>query len=721
MSQKRVVKSTCKSCHGGCGVLVTVENGVITYIEGNPQSITKGTMCAKGLASIQHVNHPARLTFPLKRRGQRGEGKWHRVSWDEALDAITGKMRELIDQYGPNAICNSQGTGRGYNRYTVRLGNSIGSANRGMGSSHICYFPRLEAFKATFGVNRLYCDYHGWGGEFPKTHISWGKQLEYSNSDGEMAVWFFEALMHAKNLILVDPRATSIARRANLWLQLRPGTDAALALGMMHVIINENICDKEFVTNWTHGFDKLRERVQEYPPSRVAEITWVPAEKIVKAARMFALDTPGVIQTGEALDASNNSTGNARAIMCLMAITGNVERPGGMMHWVHPPTGPMLGFGFEIAGNISPENIKKSIGRDKHRLMDAGRCHTDTVLKQLREGKCDLKMLHQHGGNFLFSLANTRNVRKALLNLEFLSVADLFMSTMAEIADVVLPVAHWLEEEDLWDTHPGFFTSAVNKVVDPPGEAWSTAKIYLELGRRIEPKFWPWSTVEEMLDYQLRKAKMTWKEFSEIGFLGTIGKDQPYYKYKTDHWVKGGGFPTPTGKVELYSTILNKLDYDPLPAHIEPSESYYSTPELAKEYPLILSTGSRIPFYFHTQYSNIPWLRELQHYPRMQVHPETAKAHGIEEGDWVWIETPRGRIRQRANLFAGMDPRLVIVQASFCYWEKQGAERLLTSNANVLTSDEGPFDGPAGSVNMRALLCKIYKVEEGDDTQVNLS
>ncbi len=721
MSETKIVKTTCKSCHGGCGCLVTVEDGVITYIEGDQDSLTKGTMCAKGLGSIQHIHHPDRLRHPLKRIGLRGEGKWQRISWDEALDTVTGKMKELIEKYGPNSICNTQGTGRGYNRYTTRLGNSIGTANRGMGSSHICYFPRLKAFEATFGVYRLYCDYHGWGGEYPKTHISWGKQLEYSNADGEQSVWFHESLKHAKNLILVDPRATSIANRANLWLQIRPGTDAALALGMMHVIINEELYDKKFVSKWTHGFNELRERVQEYAPGKASEITWIPEEKIVRAARMFALDTPGVIQTGEALDASINATGNARAIMCLMAITGNVERPGSMMSWMPPPTGPIALFNVEVEGNLSQENLAKAIGTDKHRFMDFGRCHTQTAIKQLREGTCDLKMLHQHGGNPLFSLPNTAKVRKALLNLEFISVADQFMSSLAEIADIVLPVAHWLEEEDIWDEHAGFYVSAVNRVVSPPGEAWSTAKIYYEIGKRVAPKYWPWATLEGMFDYQLKRAKVSWKEFSRIGSLATKGKDQKYYKYKTDFWVKGGGFPTPTRKVELYSTVLEKLGYDPLPAHIEPEESYYSTPELAKEYPLILSTGGRIPFYFHTQYANLPWLRELQHYPRVQIHPETAEEHGIKEGDWVWIESPRGRIRQRANLFAGMDPRLVVVQAAFCYWEKKGAEKLLTSNANVLTPDEGPYDGPAGSTNMRALLCRVCKVEEKDDTTVRFS
>ncbi len=149
MGKKKVIRSTCKGCHGGCGVLATVEKGVITYIEGDPDSNTRGTMCGKGLAAIQHIDHPDRLLYPLKRTGQRGDGEWARIGWDEALETITGKMRELLDKYGANSIINSQGTGRGYNRYTVRLGNSIGTGNRGLGTSHICYFPRLKAFEAT--------------------------------------------------------------------------------------------------------------------------------------------------------------------------------------------------------------------------------------------------------------------------------------------------------------------------------------------------------------------------------------------------------------------------------------------------------------------------------------------------------------------------------------------------------------------------------------------
>ena len=174
------------------------------------------------------------------------------------------------------------------------------------------------------------------------------------------------------------------------------------------------------------------------------------------------------------------------------------------------------------------------------------------------------------------------------------------------------------------------------------------------------------------------------------------------------------GFGTTTGKVELYSTTFEKLGYDPLPQYREPTETTLSNPELAKEYPLTLITGGRFNPQYHSEFRQIEFARRLHPNPLMQIHPETAKSLEIEEGDWVWIESPRGRIKQKADLFAGMDPRLVVVQVSWCYWEKSGPERLFESNANVLTGDEGPFDPGTGSPNVRALLCKIYKVEEND-------
>ena len=703
-TKKKIIKSTCKSCHGGCGVLVTVEDGRIVHIEGNPESLTRGKMCSKGAAAMQHMDHPDRILYPIRRKGQRGGGEWERIGWEEALAAISDRMKKAQREHGPSSVGIWQGTGRGYNEYTMRFARSIGTANFGA-PGHFCFGPKVAISIMTV-AGRLYCDYHGWGGEYPRTHISWGKQLEISNADGEMSVWFFDALKKAEHLILIDPRATRLARRADLWLRLRPGTDAALALGMMNVIINEGLYDRDFVGDWTYGFDLLRERVQEYPLERVSEITWVPKGKIIEAARIFATCKPGCVQFGESLEASNNCAQNLRAVLCLVALTGNIERPGGMVRWTPHDAGPQEEWAFEV-----PPPQEPGIGQEQFRgLRLLGMCHPDTVFRQLRAGTCPMKVLHLEGTNPLVCYANSRQVREGLMNLDFISAADLFMSPTVEIADIVLPVAHWLETEDILDLHPLFTIGAINKAVDPPGEARSDVWIFNELGKRMAPGYW-FDNVEEVLDDRLKKANITWKQFSRMGFLAKTGKDQPYYKYKTDYWRKGGGFPTPSGKVELYSNTMKEFGYDPLPCYVEPNESPYATPELYTEYPLVLSTGARAPNYFLSQYRQIPWLREIQPYPLVQIHPETAERLGIKNGDWVWIETPRGKIQQVAELFEGMDPRVVMAQASWWYPEEQAPEHgVWKSNANVLTRNEPPYDPVFGSTEFRALLCRVYPV-----------
>jgi anaerobic selenocysteine-containing dehydrogenase len=712
MNNAKIIRTTCCSCHGGCGVLVTVKDGAISRIEGNPASTTKGTMCSKGLASFQEVDNPNRLQYPLKRTGQRGEGQWVRVSWDEALDTIVARIKKASAQFGPNCVVTGQGTGRGYNLFTLRLASTIGTGNL-MGPAHVCYLPRLMVYTITAGA-RLLPDFHGWGGEFPKTIVAWGRQTEINNPENEMSVWFMDALDRARNLILIDPKATRLASRANLWLQLRPGTDAALALGMMNVIINERLYDEEFVSNWTHGFGKLRERVQEYTPGKVAEMTWVPKEKIINAARMIATQTPTAFNIGEALEASNNCTQNNRSIACLMAITGNIERPGGMVSWMLTDAGQLEDFGREI--KISKEARDGMVGGDRFKLGVFGRfANPDTIFRQLREGEANrVRMMHLHGTNPVLCYADSKAVLAGLLKLDFLSVADLYMSPTAKYADILLPVAHWLETDGIWDEHGVFHFSAMVKTVEPPGEARSSYWIYNELGKRIEPKYW-FNTVEELFSYQLRHAKISWDEFKKIGYLSKTGKEQKYYKYKTDYWRKGGGFRTPSGKVELYSTTMEKFGYDPLPSYTEPNESPYSTPELAKEYPLILSASLRTPYFFLSQYRQVPWLRERHPHPVVLIHPQTAQDRGISDGDWVWIENQRGRIKQKAQLFAGLDPRVVMAQHSWWYPERNNEEGLWESNVNVLTTSDLPPDPASGSTTFRALLCEITKVEEEEN------
>jgi len=338
-----------------------------------------------------------------------------------------------------------------------------------------------------------------------------------------------------------------------------------------------------------------------------------------------------------------------------------------------------------------------------------GLCHPDTLFKELKEGESVVRVAHWEGGNPLTCFTNTKDVLAGLLNLRFISVSDLYMSTLAEYADIVLPVAHWLEMDDIWDEVSRFRIGAINKTIEPPGEAWPDIRIFNEIGKRVAPQYW-FDSVEQILDYQLRKANIRWQEFKEMGTLARTGDEQPYYKYKTDLWKKGGGFPTPTGKIEIYSTVLEDLGYDPLPDYIEPGESPSSTPELYSDYPLILSTGGRLPHYFHSQYRQNPWLRQIQPYPFLQVHPDTALKYDIEDGDWVWIETSRGRIRQKVKIFSGIDPRVVMAQGSWWYPEKPEPDHgMWISNANVITSNAPPYDPALGCTTTRALLCKIYK------------
>ncbi len=710
----KVVYSTCKSCHGGCGVKVTVEDGVPVHIEGNPDTLTRGTMCSKGLSSIQHIDSPYRLKYPMKRIGPKGEGKWARISWDEALDTIAEKVKESQEKYGKESISISQGTGRGYNRYIHRLARSLGTANV-ISPGYVCHSPRLGLYGLVTGYGRLYCDYHGWGGEFPKTQIMWAKQLEISSADSEMCNWFIQSLDYCKNLIIIDPRASAYATRATLWLQPRPGSDCALALGMMHIIINEGLWDKEFVEDWSFGFEELKERVKEWTPEKTEEVTWVPKEKIIQAARLFAVDTPGCIQVGSSLERQANCGHTLRAITCLMGLTGNIERPGSMVSWVLPETGLIEDFFLELP--LTEEMQSKIIGIDKFKMGAARTCNPDTMVKAILSGEAPVHVWISVGGQQIVHMANTKEVVAAIEKMDFMVHVDLFMGPMAQAADMVLPAAHWLELDDVYDMHPRFFVSAHNKVVDPPGEAQSDAWIFNEIGRRTAPEHW-FDTIEECLDYQVRKGmegKMKWKDFSENLVSGCWGKDQTYYKYKTDYWREGGGFPTATGKFEFYSMRMEELGYDPLPVFREPGESPYRTPELYKEYPLVMSSGFRQPFYFLGQYRNIPWLRSFMEYPMCQMHPETAAKYGVSDGDWVWIETPRGRIRQKCRTFPGVLKGMLMATANWFYPEEpaKGYHGVFISNPNVLTSNNH-LDPMYGSPDLTCLLCKVTKCAEKD-------
>jgi anaerobic selenocysteine-containing dehydrogenase len=690
-----VVKSHCRMCHGGCGVLVYTKNGRVTKIAGDPDCpINHGTLCTKGLASAQLAYHPDRLTYPVRRVGPKASGQWERISWDQALDAIAERINTYRMSSGPESIVMGYGTGRENEAVIYRFANLLGTPNV-LTAGHFCYGPRIATSILTCGTNPI-VDYEN----NPKCIMVWGNNIVISNPDEYKGEPFSVALSKGAKLIAVDPRMTRIAARADVWLQLRPGTDAALALGMLNVIVNEGLYDKDFVNNHVYGWEPFVKRVNEYPLDRVEEITWVPKEKILQAARLFASTKPAGIQWGVAIEQQINCADNDRLLMALMGITGNIDVPGGQVLFQTPRIRNVGHFG---AHRMLPDvQREKRLGAERFRL--AGnfgiinpKCVWDAILT---EKPYPVKMLFFISSNPLMTRGNAREVYRALEKVDFMAVSDFFITPTAELADIVLPTATWLEMDyigDFWKRH-GYILPR-RKVIQV-GECRSDHEMLNDLAHRVgQGEHW-WENFEQALDWILAPMGITWKDFKKMDYIRGERVDQKYD-------LKG--FSTPTRKFELYSTLLEKWGYDPLPQYREPLESPYSKPQWCEQYPYILITGRRLPGFFHSENRQLPWIRELHRDPVVELHPATAAKERIREGDWVVIESPRGKVRQRAKFFEGMDPR--VVSAEHAWWfpeRKDPAHGWDESNINILTDNSYANCDPAmGATHIRTLLCRV--------------
>jgi len=698
-----VVKSHCRMCHGGCGVQVYVKDGKAVKIAGDPDCpINHGTLCAKCFGSIQLAYHPDRLTYPVKRVGPKASGQWERISWDEALNTIAERIGNYKDHYGAESIVMGYGTGRENEAVIYRFANLLGSPNV-LTAGHFCYGPRIATSIITCGTNPI-VDYEN----KPNCIMVWGNNIVISNPDEYKGEHFSVALNKGAKLIAVDPRLTRIAARADVWLQLRPGTDAALALGMLNVIVNEGLYDKEFVENYVHGWEPFVKRVNEYPLERVEAITWVPKEKIREAARLFATTKPAAIQWGVAIEQQINCADNDRLLMHLMGITGNIDARGGQVLFQQPRVRNVGHFG---AHRMLPDiQREKRLGGDRFRLggnfaIINPKCVWDAILE---EKPYPVKMLFLISSNPLVTRANAKEVYRALEKVEFMAVSDFFLTPTAELADIVLPAATWLEMDyigDFWKRH-GYLLPR-RKVIQV-GECRSDHEMLNDLGHRVgQGESW-WDNFEQALDWILEPLGITWQDFKK---MDCIRGEVVHQKYEMK------GFSTPTRKFELYSTLLEGWGYDPLPQFREPLESPHSRPELYKQYPYILITGRRLPGFFHSENRQLPWMRELHPDPVVEIHPDTAAKEGIQEGNWVIIESPRGKVRQRAKLFAGIDPRVVSAEHAWWFPEKRDpGHGWDESNINILTDNSYENCDPAmGATHIRTLLCKITpEKREGD-------
>jgi len=700
----RILKSVCRSCHGGCGVLLHVEGDRLVKVEGDRESpLNHGRLCPIGTVTLDLVYHPDRLKHPLRRAGARGSGQWQRISWDQALDEISQRLLAIRAEFGAEAIALGTGTGRHHIRWVSRFGHALGTPNWCEPGFAQCFHPRVNTCILTLGDFPV-SDYTG--DVSPDCIMFWGHNPTNSGPDGETRFNVLEALERKPKIIVIDPRQTDLAKRADIWLQIRPGVDDALALSMLNVIIGEKLYDEPFVARWTHGFDALRERVRDYSPEWAEPITWVAAEKIRAAARLFATSKPALLEWGCAIEHTPKCIQTVRAVSMLPVLTANIDVPGGWVFGMHG-----LGRFPSLIENLAPEVSAKRLGADRFKLLggegaDLPAAHIPTLLQAMREGRpYPVKAFLVFGNNTLSTYANTSLVYESLMKLDFMVCADLFMTPTAELADIVLPAASWPELNQL----AGLPTVAANVVLAQQqavriGECKSDEEIFVELARRMKLAVGT-ETVEDVLDAQLAAGKvgLTFDELKQRGFFKVP------FKYRK---FEDGGFKTPTGKIELYSTRLEAFGYSPLPHYEEPPESPISSPDVARDYPLVLTTGGRIPFFFNSEHRQIANLRKARRYPLAEIHPATAARYGVVNGEWMWIETRRGRIRQKAKVTAGIDPRVIHAEHGWWFPEEPGPDYgVWRSNANLLTDNQPPYDPAMGTYQLRALLCRVARAD----------
>lgn len=728
----KVVRSTVWSagagCHGGCGIDLYVRDGKLVKVEGVPDHpYNLGTLCPRALALKEYVHSPQRLQHPLIRTGPRGTDTWRQASWDEALGLIEQRLKGIREKHGAESVLFVQGTGRDVGGSLVLLAYNYGSPNWMQSlPGNSCYHPRLLAMKISMGdyvvPDSSQFDlkrYDGAEWRVPECYMVWGQNPVATCNDGNHGHWVVHALKRGSKLVVIDPNYTWLASRAAIWLPLRPGTDGALALGMLHVIINEGLYDKEFVEKWTVGFDELRQRVQEYPLDKVSKITWLPAERIAAAAGLYAKSKPAALQWGVPVDFAAEGLTVALAINHLWCVTGNVDKPGSMV-FARPAFGltsyPMSQAAIvAMYGDVMPkEQLAKRIGADRYPIVKNmhWRAHPDEVIDQALSGKpYPLKGAIIGGTNFVVGAQDPRRWRKAFESLEFNVVMDLFMTpTAMALADVVLPSTSFAERDGVRAWWSPMTAQAEALRV---GECRSDAEICFELARRLNPRF-RFARLEDLYRYWLKNTGISLEELREKHWImppkGSAA--MPYGRHEKGLLRADGkpGFDTPSGKIELSSPRMKEWGYDPVPSYTEPFFSPVSTADLAREYPLILNTGSRTIAFFHGEHRNIPSLRAMNPDPLVEINPETARSYGIADGDWIWIENQFGRCKMRAR-FSMVHPRIVVAQHSWWYPEKVREKDFgaYEANANELIPGGLTSSTGFGGSQVKSMLCRVRR------------
>ena len=732
------VTRTCQwsapGCHQGCSVLFyTDKDGKLVKIEGDPNSaVTDGRLCMRCLAMVEAVYHPDRIIHPMKRaKEDRGFDKWEQITMDEAYDLVIEMVNDTTEKYGAKSICTGAGTGRNATWQSNVLGHGgfgTPNDNAGLLAGNCCYTPRMQAMNALFGstfiadcgqLNEKRFDEPEY--RRPDLFIIWGNNPVRANADGFYGHWIIDCMRRGSELFVVDPQVTWLSAHAKMFLQVRPGSDAALALAICNVMIEEDLYDHEFVECWCYGFDEFKERVKEYTPAMAAELCWVSEEKIYEAARLIANAGVTTLQWGVAVDQTKWAHGTSQAIASVQILTGNIDNPGGFV---------AIDFGY-VQSDIR-ENVSKQLGPEvrKDRLGDdgnwgalnaigkGGHAVPEAILHAAETGEpYPVKMLFLCSTTAFTNMAGqARRVYDVYKEMDHVVVCDLFMTpTAMACADLFIPMAMSCERDGV----RGWYTPLRSIVkVTQTGEAIGDEQMMLELGKRMNPDLFYWDDVPEMLEFCTNNMATVPIEVSleELREKVIIYPKFEYNKFRTGKLRFDGelGFNTISGRVELFCNMYNNVGMDPLPYHKEPPESPYSTPELFEQYPLVLTTGRRSWEFFHSEHRQLKSMREFHPDPIFEINPADAEQAGIKEGDWAVLENSHGSCKLRAHLTDTMLKGVVSAEHGWWFPEKDPEEPSLfglwESNINCLTV-QGDF-GPSGyGSSYKTQLCKVYKAD----------
>ncbi len=696
-----VKPSICAICSPShhCGLNCYVKDGKIIRVEGDPNHpYSHGKLCTKGCATRSYVYRADRIRTPLRRVGERGEGKFEPISWEEAYQTIARGLNRVKTEYSPHSVAFFSGYSKWYRPIYQRFAQVFGSVNFGSDDS-VCAVAMKMGFKLTFG-----------GGAAPdmahtNTFLGWnydGYYSEHLSVDGVRKL-----KERGGKVIIIDIRNTpAVKNLADIFLQIRPGTDGALALGMAKIILDNGWADLDYVEKYTYGFPAYRELVADYPLEKVCAITGLAPEDVYAATKVFATNGPACINfSSSALVDRINGFNTHRAILCLSALTGNYDREGG--NYPVPETFLRQPAGFSTRDELFrkeryPKDGPPRIGAHRFPLWEAAfdEFQAMDLLRTLEEGTpYPVKAIFALGMNAKMFPETPRLLEAMKKHLDFFVDVDVFMSETARYADIVLPACTSVERSEL-KCYRGGYLYYTQPVIQPLYESKSDVDILCELARvmDLDDELLK-SGYEACLDWMIDGCGVTIADLKRSGkpMIVPVAK----WPVKPGRCLKEG-FPTPTGKIELYSTavaaIAPQYGLDPLPSYRDSLEDQ-NDEETKTRYPFYLCTGARVSYSIHSRSQGVPWLRTMCPVPTCEINRQDAARLGIATGDDVVIASPYNQIRMRAHVTSKIQPGVVLAQHGYS-----------EANANSLLGRDhlDPYTGFPGYKGMR---CSIEKYQ----------